>query len=295
MRASMKKSVSKMIEHHCNTILLLIDIGAAGFRDFSRQHPDQVKNIGIFESGTIGIAAGMAMTGIVPTVYGISPFIVQRALEQLKLDFIYQKAGGNFITTGASYDFSALGYSHYCPEDILTLKTLPGMEILVPGTPKQFEILFESCCMNGRASYFRMTDHCNHTDVDVEFGKAAVLKQGKEAVVITFAEMLDVTIQACLDLDVTVLYYTTAEPFDYVTLRNMLVCPKIFVSQPFYTGTFYTDLIRAADGMRIAIDGIGVPLEVMRSYGTKEEKDMHLGFTASAIRQKIQSFLDRPA
>ncbi len=71
-------------------------------------------------------------------------------MEQLKLNFIYQNLGGNFITTGASYDFSKLGYSHYCPEDDRNLKTLPGMEILIPGTPKQFETLFEKCCMNNK-------------------------------------------------------------------------------------------------------------------------------------------------
>lgn len=294
MRAAMKKCVSEMIRENDNTILLLIDIGAFGFREFMDKYPDQVKNIGIFEPGIIGIAAGISLTGIVPTVYGISPFIVQRALEQLKLDFVYQKTGGNFITTGASYDFSELGYSHYCSEDIQTLKTLPGMEILVPGTPRQFETLFQECCMNGKPSYFRMTDHCNQHDLDVVFGKAAVLKHGKKATVVTFAEMMDVTLEACRDLDVTVLYYTTAEPFDYAALRNSIVNHKVFVSQPFYEGTFYADVIRAAKGMRIEIDGMGVPLTILRSYGTKNEKDIHLGFTASNIKQKIQNFIENP-
>ena len=295
MRAAMKKSVSDMIEQYSTTMLLLIDIGAFGFREYLKHHPDRVKNIGIFESGIIGIAAGMSLTGIVPTVYGISPFLVQRSLEQLKLDFVYQNTGGNFITTGASYDFSVLGYSHYCPEDIQTLKTLPGMEILVPGTPKQFESLFRACCMNGRPSYFRMTDYGNHTDVDVTFGKAVVMKHGRKAVVVTFAEMLDVTLEACQDLDVTVLYYTTAEPFDYETLRKCMTSRKIFVSQPFYVGTFYADLLRAAQGMCVTVDGTGVPLEVLRSYGTKQEKDVRLGLTAAVIRQKIQNFLAQPA
>lgn len=292
MRAAMKKSVSEMIRDNRDTILLLIDIGAYGFRDFMEQYPEQVKNIGIFEPGITGIAAGMSLAGIVPTIYGISPFLVQRALEQLKLDFVYQKTGGNFITTGASYDFSTLGYSHYCPEDVRTLKTLPGMEILVPGTPRQFAALFRTCCMNGRPSYFRMTDHCNQCDPDIAFGKAAVLKHGKKAVVAVFAEMLDITLEACRDLDVTVLYYTTAEPFDYEALRNSVVNRKVFVSHPFYEGTFDADVMRAAQGMCIQTGGIGVPLEVLRSYGTKQEKDRHLGFTAAHIRKKILEFVE---
>ena len=102
----MKSCVSDMIVNHSNTMLILIDIGAFGFRDFMEKYPDRVKNIGIFEDGIVGVSAGLALSGMIPTVYGITPFIVQRSLEQLKLDYIYQNVGGNFITTGAAYDFS---------------------------------------------------------------------------------------------------------------------------------------------------------------------------------------------
>lgn len=292
MRAAMKRSVLNMLEEYSNTMLLLIDIGAFGFKDSMEQYPGRIKNIGIFEPGVVSIAAGMALAGMVPTVYGISPFIVQRALEQLKLDFVYQKAGGNFITTGASYDFSVLGYSHYCPEDVQILKTLPDMEILVPGSPGQFETLFHRCCLNGNPSYFRMTDFCNKHDVPVEFAKAAVIKRGRKATVVTFAEMLDDVIEACMDLDVTILYYTTAAPFDYSTLRSCIVNHKIFICQPFYEGTFYADILLAAKGLDVDIDGIGVPLEVLRTYGTKREKDIQLGLSAAGIKKRLCDFIN---
>lgn len=287
----MKKSVSRMITDYEDMVFFLIDIGAYAFRDFLGEYPGRVKNIGIFEPGTIGIAAGVALAGMIPTVYGISPFIVQRSLEQLKLDFIYQGVGGNFITTGAAYDFSTLGYSHYCAEDVATLKTLPGMEILVPGTQGQFEALFGACARDGRASYFRMTDYCNKTEVDVEFGKASVLKRGRKATVITFAEMLDAVVGACSDLDVTVLYYTTAEPFDYGTLRNNLVGDRVFVCEPFYEGTFYQDVLKAVSGYAVRIAGVGVPREVLRTYGTKKDKDLNLGLMAEGIRARILEFI----
>ena len=109
----MQSAIREMITNCKDTALLLIDIGSYPFRDLIKAEPERVRNIGIFEPGTIGVAAGLSLSGIIPTVYGVSPFIVQRSLEQLKLDFVYQKIGGNFITTGASYDFSTLGYSHY--------------------------------------------------------------------------------------------------------------------------------------------------------------------------------------
>lgn len=287
MRKAMQAAVREMLLQHEKTALLLIDIGAFPFRDLLKQFPDRAKNIGIFEPGTISVAAGLALSGITPTVYGISPFIAQRSLEQLKLDFVYQQVGGNFITTGAAYDFSTLGYSHYCPEDVATLRLLPGMEILAPGTPEQFTTLFRTCCLNGKPSYFRMTDHCSALNVDVSFGEAALLKKGSKATVVTSAEAVDVTMAACADRDVTVLYYTTMAPFDGETLRKNFEGGKVFISTPYYVGSLTADIMEALSGASVQIGEAGVPLEVLRSYGTKKEKDCYLGLTGSEIQKRL--------
>ncbi len=291
MRKAMVNAVSAMLRGHEDTALLLVDIGVWAFRDVLAAYPQRAKNIGIFEDGTVSLAAGLSLAGVTPTVYGISPFIAQRALEQLKLDFVYQKTGGNFITTGASYDFSTLGYSHYCPEDVATLRLLPGMEIVAPGTPEQFTALFDACWNDGRPTYFRMTDHCNQTRAAVEFGKAAVLRRGSRATVIAAAEALDATLAACGGLDVTVLYYTTLAPFDGETLRREYAGGKVFVSTPFYEGSLTADIMQALSGRPVRLAEAGVPLEVLRTYGTKREKDAGLGLDAPGIRQRLESFL----
>lgn len=287
----MQTIVRETIQNYDNTALLLVDIGAYPFRDLIERYPQRAKNIGVFEPGTVSLAAGLSLTGIMPIVYGISPFIVQRSLEQLKLDFVYQKIGGNFITTGAAYDFSTLGYSHYCPEDVATLRLLPGMEILTPGTPEQFVQLFRECRFHKSPSYFRMTDHCNQEQVEVEFGKAAVLKRGKLATVIAVAEQLDATMEACAELDVTVLYYTTLAPFDVETLRRELAGARVFVSAPLYAGSLYPDIVDALDGLPLRLGGAEIPVEVLRSYGTKREKDENLGLNAKGIYQQLERFI----
>ena len=287
----MQAVVRETIEQWEDTALLLVDIGAYPFRDLLERFPQRAKNIGIFEPGTVSLAAGLSLAGVVPTLYGISPFIVQRSLEQLKLDFVYQKTGGNFITTGAAYDFSTLGYSHYCPEDVATLHLLPGMEILAPGTPEQFTTLFRTCRRNGKPSYFRMTDHCNTAQVDVEFGKANVLKRGNRATVLAVAEQLDATLAACEGLDVTLLYYTTLAPFDRRTLYENCAGGKVFISAPLYAGSLYADVVEALSGRSVRIGGAEIPLKVLRSYGSKADKDERLGLDAVGIRARLTAFL----
>ena len=72
----MQSCVTDMISNHNNTMFILIDIGAFGFRNLIKNYPNRVKNIGIFEDGIVSVSAGLALSGIVPTVYGITPFIV---------------------------------------------------------------------------------------------------------------------------------------------------------------------------------------------------------------------------
>jgi len=52
------------------------------------------------EQGTVGIAAGMAMTGLIPIVYSIVNFLAFRSLEQIRNDVVMQNLNVKFIATG---------------------------------------------------------------------------------------------------------------------------------------------------------------------------------------------------
>jgi len=288
----MIKTVSDFIESDINTALFLVDIGVYGFRKVLDNYPERAMNIGIFEDGMISVAAGLSLKNIIPTIYGISPFIVNRAFEQLKLDFGYQKLPGNFITTGASYDFSTLGYSHYCPEDLGLIKMIPGFEFISPGNSTEFDILFNSTCKNENPTYFRLSDYSNTTICNTEFGKATVIKQGSKAVVIAVSTMLDKVIQACEEYDVTILYYNTLIPFDYKTLKNQNI-NNVLLCEPHYYGLLTQEVVDALQGESIRLDYVGLPREIYRNYGTKLEKDEFYKLTIDNIQSKLNNIITK--
>ena len=288
MRKAMIQAVSQMIRAEQDTSLFLVDIGVWAFRDILKEYPDRALNVGIFEDGMISVAAGMALQGIIPTIYGISPFIVERAMEQLKLDFAYQKLGGNFITTGAAYDFSTLGYSHYCPEDIGVIQMIPGFEFVAPGAPEEFSQLFENAHRNGHPTYYRLSDHCNKNAVDVAFGKANVIKEGSRATVIAVGTMLDTVLEACSNEDVTILYYTTLLPFDSETLKKHYNNGKILLCEPHYEGTLAYEVYKTFEGQPISLRTVGVKREIMRNNGMKGENDGWNGLTVKNVLHSLQ-------
>ncbi|MCX5695162.1 MAG: hypothetical protein NTW18_00650 [Candidatus Omnitrophica bacterium] len=291
MRQQLVKTVESILAQDERLVLLLGDIGVFGFRKAFKSFFDRVYNIGILEQSTISLAAGLSMESLIPVVHTIAPFIVERCLEQLKIDFCYQKLGGNFISVGSSYDYAALGCTHHCPGDVGILKNLPGMEIILPGTAGELDILFRQVYANNNPTYFRLSEMQNSAEHKVNFGKAEVIKQGEQATVIAVGPILDAVIAACKEIDATILYYTTVIPFDADTLKKNAVTAKIILCEPYYSGVLSSEILHAMNPRPITLECIGIPYKMLTNYGLAADHDDCLGLTSSKIREKIVEFI----
>ena len=287
MRKQFVKSIQNILYNNPKTALLLGDIGVFGFREELKNLPNRVYNIGILEQAMIGVAAGFSKSGIIPFVHTIAPFMVERSLEQLKIDFGYENLNGNFISVGSSYDYASLGCTHHCPGDVLVLSSIPAMQIIVPGTSKEFDTLINETYNNGSPTYYRLSEYENKESKNVNFGKGIVIKTGSKATIICYGNILESVIDACENLDVTVLYYTTISPFDSNLLlenfnENIIVC------EPFYEGSTNYFISQALKNKKYKLNNIGVPRKFLINYGSKKEHDAHLKLDVIGIRERIK-------
>ncbi|MDA9210849.1 hypothetical protein N9O74_01770 [Methylophilaceae bacterium] len=293
MRKQFVSTFESLIKKDSKLSLLLCDIGVFGFRNSIAKYPNRVINIGILEQSTIGIACGMSRSGLIPVVHTIAPFLVERAFEQIKIDFGYHNIGCNLVSVGASYDYASLGCTHHCPADVALLKNIPGIEILTPGHPLEFDSLFRQIYKNGNPSYFRLSEKSNIKSNKVKFGKANLIKKGEKATIIAIGPVLDVTLQAAEYEDVDILYYSTIIPFDSKALqKSMEKKTKIMVIEPFYSGTISDLIIESLNQKSIMIKSIGVPKEFLRNYGLAEQHDNAIGFTSKNISKELKKLID---
>jgi transketolase len=121
------------------------------------EFPKRIINCGIMEQGTVGIASGMSISGLVPIVYSIVNFLAFRALEQVRNDVILQKLNVKFIATGVNDYFKFLGPSHCCGQDDIAAMKLVKMKTYDPYIDKKpFDKLVDEWITSKEAGYIRV-------------------------------------------------------------------------------------------------------------------------------------------
>jgi len=295
MRDRFYASVSELVGSDERLAVVLADIGTGRMPDIERDHADRVVNVGIREQLMVGVAAGLAMTGFRPIVHSYAPFVVERPFEMLKLDLGHNDVGAIVVSVGASYDSAPNGRTHQTPEDVALLSALPGWRIYVPGHPTEVDHLLRAAARTDERVYLRLSDQSNQLARPVTPGRLHLERRGRDATVIATGPLLDATLEATADMDVTVLYMTTVRPFDADTLRASLTGDLVVLVEPYLAGTSSAEVAAALADSPHRIAAIGVPNVEHRKYGTWQEHNAAHGLDARGIRTRILRALSRNA
>lgn len=269
------------------------DISADAFAGAARRHPGRVVNVGIREQALIGVAGGLALTGLRPVVHSYAPFLVERPFEQIKLDLGHQEVGAVLVSIGASYDDPVRGRTHQAPGDVALLDTLPGWTVQVPGHPDEVEpLLRDSLAGDGRV-YLRLSTRANRHPQPAS-PNFSVLREGSAGVVLAVGPALDAALAGTEGLDVTVLYAGTVRPFDHGGLRAALTgaAPDVVLVEPYLRGTSAHEASEALADVPHRLLSLGVRRDrEVRAYGTAEEHDAVHGTDAAGIARSVRAVL----
>ena len=132
MRNTFADEVTNLAKIDNRIMLLSGDIGNKLFDKFKAVDPSRFLNCGIAEANMIGVAAGLALNGLRPIVYTITPFTTTRCFEQIRVDICYHEAPVIIVGTGSGLSYAELGPTHHSLEDLAILRTLPGMQVIAP-------------------------------------------------------------------------------------------------------------------------------------------------------------------
>ena len=132
MRDAFFEELNRLASEDRNLLLLTDDQGAFAL-DWMRENlAEQYFNVGIAEQNLISVAAGLALGGKLPFVYGIATFMTMRCYEQIRNDLCCMNLPVTIVASGPGYTYGADGPTHHATQDVAIMRALPGMTILNP-------------------------------------------------------------------------------------------------------------------------------------------------------------------
>jgi transketolase len=150
---------------------------------FAKAHPTRAFDVGIAESGMIGLAAGLALTGHVPFACSFACFIVGR-FETIRVSVAYTQAPVKLVGTHVGVAIGEDGYSQMGLEDIACLRALPNIPIVQPADEIEAKQAVAYAVEHPGPIYLRLTrqslEPVHGAGYRFQFGKIDVLRPGAD-------------------------------------------------------------------------------------------------------------------
>jgi 2-oxoisovalerate dehydrogenase E1 component len=202
---------------------------------FERYGPERLRDTPICERGFVGLACGAAMTGTRPVVdFMFADFILDSVGEILnQIAKVQYMSSGRIRMPLLLRGCVGIGHSaatHHSGNYYPMYAHFPGLRVVVPSTPCDAKgLLRRALTCDDPVLFFEHRELLGtkgpvpQGDYVIEFGKAAVVREGRDATVVALALMVRRALEACARLaargiSVEVIDPRTVSPLDSETI-----------------------------------------------------------------------------
>lgn len=140
MRREFAKFITEKAKNDDKIVLIVNDVGFGLFDEFKRLFSDRYYNVGMIEQSMIGIASGLAIEGMKPWVYAITPFLIERPFEQIKLDIDAQNVNVKLVGYA---DYPDAGITHQVLDDKKMMSLFSNIKSYFPNNTKETREMLE--------------------------------------------------------------------------------------------------------------------------------------------------------
>jgi transketolase len=127
----------------------------AEFRD---RHPGRYVELGIAETNSVSVAAGLAASGFVPYIFSMSPFGVLKCAEQLRTDVAYNHLPVRLVGRLSGLAMGFFGTSHHAVEDIAVARSITNMTVVAPADASAVVAMMRSTASLDGPVYLRIPE-----------------------------------------------------------------------------------------------------------------------------------------
>lgn len=231
MRNAFANAMTELARERNDVCLLSGDIGNRMFDRYKEVAPTRFMNCGIAEANMMSMAAGMALSGLRPVVYTITPFTTTRCLEQIRIGIAYHEAPVVIVGTGSGLSYSELGTTHHSLEDIAILRSIPNIQVCAPSDPLELVAQLRQAIDEGKPTYIRIgkkgEKNLFSEKAKLGIGRSQLIKPGKNVLLLGVGPILNEALKAKESLmqhgiDLAIASMGGIKPIDNNFLHNMV-------------------------------------------------------------------------
>ncbi|OHB98928.1 MAG: 1-deoxy-D-xylulose-5-phosphate synthase [Planctomycetes bacterium RIFCSPLOWO2_12_38_17] len=276
-----------------------------GIITFGNKFPDRFYDVGICEQHAVGLANGLSVGGLKPVVAIYSTFL-QRAYDQVFHDICLQQNGVVLALDRAGIVGND-GPTHNGVFDIAYLRNLPEIILMAPKDGNELRSMLKTALDSDKPVAIRYPkedipdEKLNTQYKTFEIGKAEVLRQGADGVLLAYGAM----VYRCLDaaekltkkgIDVTVVNARYAKPLDKELILKLVRNYKLIITVEDHAlmggfGSAVLELVSDEREDASKIVRMGIPDHFIE-HGTRNQTLKNLGLDADGIADKFITSLE---
>ena len=223
-RQSYGEALAELGKENENIVVLDADLAKTTKTEiFAKAFPDRFFDVGIAEQNLMGVAAGMATTGLIPYASSFAVFASGRAYDQVRNSICYPNLNVKICATHAGVTAGEDGATHQMLEDLSMMRTLPNMTVLCTSDDTQTKWAVKEISKIKGPTYLRLarlaTPVIYDENVKFEIGKGYQFGEGIDATVIATGVTVAESLKAQEKLkeqgiDIRVIDMHTIKPMD---------------------------------------------------------------------------------
>ena len=190
VRDAFFSEIYQMTEQGEDIVIVSADLGAPSLDEFRRKFPHRFVNVGIAEQNLLSVATGLALSGKHVIAFGLNPFPVTRAYDQMRNFLGDPRIPVTVAALNTGTCSAECGYTHMPLEDFAMVRLIPSIKMVNPSDTAIAKIAARELVTSSLPTYIRFDkfltkEYYQESEVDFQKGFFEIRSSKRFAVITT--------------------------------------------------------------------------------------------------------------
>lgn len=295
------RAMAELVDRHDDVVVISADLGST-LGELRERHPDRYIELGIAETNTISVAAGMAASGLRPYVLAFAPFGVIKTAEQIRTDLAATMIPVTLVTRLSGLAMGYFGTSHHAVEDLAIARSITNLTVMSPADNVATLSLLEASHAEAGPVLLRVSESTRpvyETTPTIERGRFVRVRDGHDLTIIGTGLGVGCAVEAARQLEghgisAAVLDAAYIKPFDDEAVLAAARATRAIVTVEEHN---VVGGLGAGVAEVLGRNGVAVPLGIVAlpdedlEVGVPAELLAHYGITPEGVLEQALSLL----